>query len=454
MSCKKNGSGVSRRKTPVLYVLAVIFLTILFFSNDFGLVDIQKTAIVLAVGIDRENDEFIVNSRIAVPSASGDQKAAADSIQVETRGDTVGAAIQDINTKTGWYPKLVFLNLIVLGDTATQKNAFDTLDFFLRYEYMSDDCQVCCCEGKASELLNTETDVEKTPSLAIGKILSEHSATTGLVAVASLRKFSAGYFGVSKSGYMPLLKYVSLSTGKKTDGADSAENTGESGGAGGAGGAENSGSSGSSGGAGGSENSGSSGGAGGAGESENSGSSGGAGGAGGGENAGKTFTATETALFADGVYKGKLTKDETFAFLCVGGGVRLAAFDVDYGGVTYTLTIKKSKAKIKFYVDDFAAPHLNVQLDIVAGLQDMSSSQTIVEIAAPEKTKQAVLEEAGKKLKRLVNSTFQKSRAYECDLFGAEKRLQKFERNYFNAYRENLLDRVLFYADVRFSPAR
>lgn len=430
MSFKKNGSGVSRRKTPVLYVLAVIFLTILFFSNDFGLVDIQKTAIVLAVGIDRENDEFIVNSRIAVPSASGDQKAAADSIQVETRGDTVGAAIQDINTKTGWYPKLVFLNLIVLGDTATQKNAFDTLDFFLRYEYMSDDCQVCCCEGKASELLNTETDVEKTPSLAIGKILSEHSATTGLVAVASLRKFSAGYFGVSKSGYMPLLKYVSLSTGKKTDGADSAENTGGSGGSGGSGGA------------GGSENSGSSGGA------------GGAGGAGGGENAGKTFTATETALFADGVYQGKLTKDETFAFLCVGGGVRLAAFDVDYGGVTYTLTIKKSKAKIKFYVDDFAAPHLNVQLDIVAGLQDMSSSQTIVEIAAPEKTKQAVLEEAGKKLKRLVHSSFEKSRAYECDLFGAEKRLQKFERKYFNAYRENLLDRVLFYADVRFAPAR
>lgn len=430
MSFKKNGSGVSRRKTPVLYVLAVIFLTILFFSNDFGLVDIQKTAIVLAVGIDRENDEFIVNSRIAVPSASGDQKAAADSIQVETRGDTVGAAIQDINTKTGWYPKLVFLNLIVLGDTATQKNAFDTLDFFLRYEYMSDDCQVCCCEGKASELLNTETDVEKTPSLAIGKILSEHSATTGLVAVASLRKFSAGYFGVSKSGYMPLLKYVSLSAGKKTDGADSAENTGESGGA------ENSGSSGSSGGSGGASE------------------SGGAGGAGGGENAGKTFTATETALFADGVYKGKLTKDETFAFLCVGGGVRLAAFDVDYGGVTYTLTIKKSKAKIKFYVDDFAAPHLNVQLDIVAGLQDMSSSQTIVEIAAPEKTKQAVLEEAGKKLKRLVHSSFEKSRAYECDLFGAEKRLQKFERKYFNAYRENLLDRVLFYADVRFAPAR
>ncbi len=428
MSFKGNGSGSgsSRRKTPVIYVLAVIFLTILFFSNDFGLVDIQKTAIVLAVGIDRENNEFIVNSRIAVPSASGDQKAAADSIQVETRGDTVGAAIQEINTKTGWYPKLVFLNLIVLGDTATEKNAFETLDYFLRNEYMSDDCKVCCCEGKAGGLLDTKTAVEKIPSLAIGKILSDHSATTGLAAVTSLREFAAGYFGVSKSGYMPVLKAAPLAPDEKTDGADSfgSASGGESG-SGGSSGGESSG-----------------------------GGSGGESGSGGGESEGKTFTATETALFSNGVYQGKLTKDETLAFLCVNGGVRLATFDVDYGGVTYTLTIKKSNAKIKFSVDDFAAPRLNVKLDIIAGLQDISSSQTIVEIAAPDKTKQAVLEEAGKKMERLIKSTFEKSRAHGCDLFGAEKRLQKFESAYFNAYRDNLPERLLFYTDVRFSPAR
>ena len=58
----------------MIYVLAVIFLTILFFSNDFGLVDIQKTAIVLAVGIDRENEEFIVNSRIASPLLPASRK--------------------------------------------------------------------------------------------------------------------------------------------------------------------------------------------------------------------------------------------------------------------------------------------------------------------------------------------------------------------------------------------
>lgn len=418
---KKNGHNSLRQKTPVIYVLAVIFLTILFFSNDFGLVDIQKTAIVLAVGIDRENEEFIVNSRIAVPSSSGEQKAAADSIQVETRGDTVGAAIQKINVKTGWYPKLVFLNLIVLGETATEKNTFESLDYFLRNDYMSDDCKICCCEGKAGELLNTKTTAESIPSLSVGKILSNHSATTGLAAVATLREFAAGYFGVSNSGYMPVLKVDELAGGA-SGGSSGEQEGGQSGG----GQAETD--------------------SGGASETSQGGS--------GGESGGKTFSATETALFSNGVYREKLTKDETFAFLCVNGGVRLATFDAEYGGVNYTLMIKKSKPKIKFFVDDFAAPRLSVSMEMIAELQDISSSQTIVEIAAPGKTKQAVLDEAGKKLTRLIKSVFEKSRANGCDLFDAGKRLQKYESAYYNAYRDNILERLLFYADVRFSSAQ
>lgn len=433
----KNGHNSFRRKTPVIYVLAVIFLTILFFSNDFGLVDIQKTAIVLAVGIDRENEEFIVNSRIAVPSSSGEQKAAAASIQVETCGDTVGAAIQKINVKTGWYPKLVFLNLIVLGETATEKNTFESLDYFLRNDYMSDDCKICCCEGKAGEKLNTKTTAESIPSLSVGKILSAHSATTGLAAVTTLREFAAGYFGVSNSGYMPVLKVDELSGGASDSSTENSSGGASDGASGGSSGEQEGGQSG-----GGQEATDS----GGASETSQGGS--------GGESGGKTFSATETALFSNGVYREKLTKDETFAFLCVNGGVRLATFDTEYGGVNYTLMIKKSKPKIKFFVDDFATPRLSVSLEMIAELQDVSSSQTIVEIAAPGKTKQAVLDEAGKKLTRLIKSVFEKSRANGCDLFDAGKRLQKYESAYYHAYRDNILERLLFYADVRFSSAQ
>lgn len=413
----KGTRGSFKKKVPVLYALAAIFLTILFFSNDFGLVDIQKTAIVLAVGIDREEDSFVVTSQIAAPSASADPKASAEAVQVETRGDTVGAAIQKINEKTGWYPKLVFCNLIILGKTATEKNAFESLDFFLRNEYMSDDCNLCCTEGSAGELLSGSSAVEQISSLAIGKILSEHSAKLGLVAASNLRDFATHYFSCCGCGYMPI---VSQSPLTKKDNKEQADGQKEQSGSGKKQGDE------------------------------------GQGGNPGGEAGGKeqTFTATDTALFSDGIYKGKLTAEETFAFQCIRNDLRLAAFDAEHGGVTYTLLIKKSKASVKFSVDDYAVPRLKISVTVKAGLQDLSSSQTIAEIAAPDKTKEAVLKAAGEKFAKAVRSVFEKSRALNCDIFDVKNRLHKYESAYFSAYKDSVLERLLFSAEAKFEPTR
>ena len=413
----KGTRGSFKKKVPVLYSLAAIFLTILFFSNDFGLVDIQKTAIVLAVGIDREEDSFMVTSQIAAPPASADPKASAEAVQVETRGDTVGAAIQKINEKTGWYPKLVFCNLIILGKTATEKNTFESLDFFLRNEYMSDDCNLCCTEGSAGELLSGSSAVEQISSLAIGKILSEHSAKLGLVAASNLRDFATHYFSCCGCGYMPIVSQSPLTEKGSKEQAD--------------------------------------------GQKEQSGSGKkqgdeGQGGNPGGEAGGKeqTFTATNTALFSDGIYKGKLTAEETFAFQCIRNDLRLAAFDAEHGGVTYTLLIKKSKASVKFSVDDYAVPRLKISVTVKAGLQDLSSSQTIAEIAAPDKTKEAVLKAAGEKFAKAVRSVFEKSRALNCDIFDVKNRLHKYESAYFSAYKDSVLERLLFSAEAKFEPTR
>ena len=39
-----------------LYILIAVLLIFAFFSNDFGLVDIQKTAVILAAGVDRTEE--------------------------------------------------------------------------------------------------------------------------------------------------------------------------------------------------------------------------------------------------------------------------------------------------------------------------------------------------------------------------------------------------------------
>ena len=151
------------RNSVRYYLLIATLLIFFFFSNDFGIIDIQKTALVLAVGVDREDNQFIVTTQIAVPQSSAQGKDA-QAVQMESRGETVADALNQINIKTGWYPKLVFCNLVVLGEGTVRQNVFDALDFFLRDEYMSDRCLVAACEGTAKEILDTVTPIDPISS--------------------------------------------------------------------------------------------------------------------------------------------------------------------------------------------------------------------------------------------------------------------------------------------------
>ncbi len=195
------------QKNVLRYFLSLIgVLFFLFLSGDFGLVDVQKTAIVMAVGIDREEDTFIVTSQIAIPKASDSGKNS-ETVQIVSRGKTVADAFEEINAKTGWYPKLVFCRLIVLGEQTAKGNAVDALDFFLLDEYLSDNCLVATCDGFAKDILNVKALVDSSGSVAIQKVLSAHAQRVGTVLPCSLREFAIGYYSDSKCSFLPILKY-------------------------------------------------------------------------------------------------------------------------------------------------------------------------------------------------------------------------------------------------------
>lgn len=425
---KKTAKRIKRAKTVWVYVLGVALLTILFFTNDFGLSDIQKTAIVLAVGIDRTDDDFIVTSQIAVPSKNTQGENSAEAMQVTTSGKTVASAMQKISAKTGWYPKLVFCKLILLGSSALAYDVFESLDYFLRNEYTSDDCLLCCCEKEAKSALEETVPFESVSSLAIEKLLSDHAAKVGLVFPSSLHSFAAGYFGESNSSTMPLLRKIPLDKAEtggenKKGGAESSEDLN------------------------GSKNGHDSGGSDGSddkrektndAEKENT------------KTDGTTYTASETAYFFGGKYVGTLSAEETFVYRLVSDGVRLAALNVDYGGVTYTLFVKQGKAKIKFDVDDLSVPNLRIEVKADAKLQDLSASQSIAEIAAPENVRAEIFKAAEEKTLALLKSGFEKSRKKNCDLYGVKKRLQKFESRYYRAFENDLLDRVALHVSAKF----
>lgn len=401
------------RNTVRYYVLFIIMLVFLFFSNDFGLLDVQKTAIVTAVGIDREESGFIVTSQIAIPQSSKQGKST-ESVQIVSRGKTVAQAFDDVNAKTGWYPKLVFCNLIVLGEKTCEENVFDALDYFLLDEYLTDNCQVVACDGLAKDILNTAPLVDQSSGAAITKILSPHAARVGTVLPSTLHTFSIGYFG-SGSGYLPLVRSQPQQeiVGSEQTPAQSGESQGESS------------------------------------ESQT------------GQNAsGETpqdkpiFSAEETALFVQGKRVGTLTAEETFAYNAVKKELQLAPYSVSTEESVCTLTVKQSFPRLSLTVNQNGQARLQIRLFMTAGVLDYAKPQSLEKIQDVGDVPTGAFAAAEKKLSGEISSLFEKTKGLNCDLFGVRDLLIKHKPRKLRRFEDSLLSNTQATVSVRLQNVR
>ena len=197
------GAGMSKFWQRV-FVFAAAFLLLLFASNDFGLIDIQKTAIVLALGVDASAQEGLLDVTAQIGSADANGAAQASNITIEGVS-TVGEAIARLNRRTGWYPTFVHCRLLLLGGQTAERDVFGILDYFLRSEYIEDSCLVALCAGRAQAALEAGAPGGELTANAIVKVFSGEAQKTGLVSAVSLREFAKGYYGAGASGRLPYL---------------------------------------------------------------------------------------------------------------------------------------------------------------------------------------------------------------------------------------------------------
>ncbi|MBQ2768459.1 MAG: hypothetical protein IJF44_00590 [Clostridia bacterium] len=399
------------RNTVRYYVLIAALLSFLFFTNDFGLIDVQKTAIVMAAGIDREGDEFIITSQIAVPQASSQGKST-QAVQIVSRGKTVADAFEEINAKTGWYPKLVFCDLILIGADAAKENVFDALDYFLRDEYLTDNCYVATCAEKAQSLLNTAALVDPSSSVAMTKVLSDHAARVGTVAPSTLREFAIGYYGDAKSGFLPVIK---LEDQQETPDPSlpSAQGGGQSGGQDAQQG----------------------------GQSEQ-------------QKNKPVFSAQETALFVNGKQVETLTAEETFAYNAVKNSLQLAPYTVEKAENSCTLSIRQNSPKIKLQVGRDGKANLEIKVTLTAGILDYSKALPVEKTADGGDVPVGVFTAAEKKLSGEISSVFEKARACGCDLFGVQDLLVKKENRKLHRFKNTLLANTTPTVKIRFQGVR
>ena len=394
-------------KYKKIKLIACIFfvLAIVFFSNDFGLIDIERTAIITALAIDiEETGEYTVTAQIAVPEAT-DQNTESKRAQISGTGSTVAGAIKKIGDLSGWYPNMNFCNVILIGKDVAKTNVIKVLDYFSRTFRLQDSALIAMADEKAKDVLMASTPFDNISSFALQKIIIKNTGFENDVITMDIKNFCTGYYSSTSSSYMPVVKILE----QKQDSSSNSKNSAQS------------------------KQSGKS--------SEEQGSN--------------LFLANTTALFKNGVKVGELDGEQSFVFNLLNRRMKNALLELkgitnEEDGNSVLLSIYKNKRKTSIKIDENQAT-FNVKLDIQCRISDRNSTNLQPMLASnvslPDEIRNSAKEFITQKIIELIETEIQTN----CDFLNI---LQTLKRKHYKNYlslKDNILENLEYSVNVNVS---
>ncbi|MCD7729506.1 MAG: hypothetical protein LUI60_06295 [Clostridia bacterium] len=389
------------RVVRVFYIVLVLAMLFLFFTNDFGLVDIHKSSIVMAVGVDVSESGYSVTAQAAVPTPSQGEGSTAYT-QVTGEGATVAEALNDINVQTGFYPKLIFCNLVILGESCKEQDIFTVLDYFYRNRYVPLTALVCMCGGDAKELLGQKPADGDMSSMAIQRAMSSELKKSANVASVNLKQIAQYGGSKSASTFMPFVTCVQSGSGGTTAAAASDSSGGSS--------------------------------------------------QGGGEEASAQFTCAMTAVFSEGKFAGILDEEQTFALDILRGGIRLAVVNAAYDGVNYTVGLKNNRSLYKVKIKDGAV--LKIKYRARANVQASENNPALQSNADTHIIKEGVLSAVEEEIKNRITSLIEYSIQSGRDFLGIKHLLYAYNKKHYAEYNQDILGAINVDFDIKIKSAR
>ena len=384
-----------KRAKFFLIVFAIIFIN--FLTLDFLLIDVEKTALIVAIGIDKTDMGYEVTAQIAVPEATNQSTKSNESV-IYANGETLYDAVNDIGSRTGWYPKLSFCNLIILGSEVFSENVMGVVDFFVRSYKVEDSAILCASEKSAKEVLLSISPLDNISSFALTKIFVRDHNNASSILTTTIKDFSKFYYSPCKSGFMPMIKMIDTKDkGDNTSGASSL--------------------------------------------TSNSGAT-----QKGGQNTPVVYDAETCLLFSNGYKTGEISGDECLFFSLFQKGVNETFFNLDVvdedGNFGKALiAIKRVNSSIKLeYKDD--VPYLKGKLKLWINISDTDFPQSMKQIATIGRLSENMLNKASDYAVTTLNNLFEKTKNSGCDIFESKNMLYRFHNDKFENENKDFLSNL------------
>ncbi len=190
-------------------LLLLISLSLLL-SSCWSKRELNELAIVVAVGVDKVEEEYEVSLQIVNPSEVSSSKPSSGQSPVITynaKGDSVFEEVRKMTTLTPRKAYFAHLQVLVVGENLAKEGISQTLDILSRDQEIRNNFDVIVShQATAKEVLNVLTPIEKIPANKIINSLAGSEKAWGSTLSVNVEDLINALNSIGKSSVLPAIE--------------------------------------------------------------------------------------------------------------------------------------------------------------------------------------------------------------------------------------------------------
>ena len=190
------------------YPFIIVLVIILLFFTPFQLFspgESRRRAIVLAIGLDRVDDEYEISFLTFIPKPN--QEFEQSNSVVSGKGSSVSEAVLDAQLTLGKDIGLSHAKTTVVNEKMLEEDVSSSLDYLSRGISLPENTVFVCTNTSAKQLLMATDSLEKNLGLKLDQLIS-YNANDVYITDTSLQAFYKGYYSPHKSSIIGFIEHV------------------------------------------------------------------------------------------------------------------------------------------------------------------------------------------------------------------------------------------------------
>lgn len=196
------------KRSTLIFIVIVFTLISLLLGGCWSNKELNELAIVLAVGVDKKDDEFVVTVQVVMPKEFLVESTLAPVSTFTASGKSLHEAFAKIAASLPRVPYFSHQRIQIYHESVAKEGILPLLDIVERNQQSRPDFFFLISKDPAEEILQIMTPLEKTPSGNIGKTLRNAARNWGITPLIKRDELIEGITSEGKDVVLPSIKII------------------------------------------------------------------------------------------------------------------------------------------------------------------------------------------------------------------------------------------------------